>query len=149
VPDDHHTETKTPSEMLRYIDDSLEKVLPDDEYSKLTQHDAEIAKTTSRGDFHRCFRCAEWAVQLATQSEHSHLDHLVTRLKVIVHEIHDTDWAVEFGVLTPGRTVTDVELTWVDDAIAIAQAVAQKSGWGAVPWEQLLEELIAIEPTGS
>lgn len=135
--------------MLRYIDDSLEKVLPDDEYQKLTAHDAEIAKTTSRGDFHRCFRCAEWAVQLAGRSEHSHLDHLVTRLKLVLHEIHDTDWAVEFGIFTPGRTVTDVELTWVDDAIRVAQAAAEKSGWGAVPWERLLEELIAIEPTGS
>jgi len=149
VADDTQTDTKSPSEMLRYIDDSLEKVLPDDEYQKLTAHDAEIANTTSRGDFHRCFRCAEWAVQLATRSEHSHLDQLVTPLKLIVHEIRDTDWAVEFGIFTPGRTVTDVELTWVDDAIKVAQAAAQKSGWGAVPWERLLEELIAIEPTGS
>ena len=135
--------------MLRYIDDSLENVLPDDEYQKLTSHDAEMAKTTSRGDFHRCFRCAEWAVELASQSEHSHLKHLVTELKVVVHEIRDTDWAVEFGIFTPGRTVTDVELTWVDDAVKVAQAAAQKSGWGSVPWERLLEELIAIEPSKS
>jgi hypothetical protein len=135
--------------MLRYFDDSLEKVLPDDEYQKLTSHDAEMAKTTSRGDFHRCFRCAEWAVELASQAEHSHVKHMVTELKVVVHEIHDTDWAVEFGIFTPGRTVTDVELRWVDDAIKVAQAAAQKSGWASVPWERLLEELIAIEPTGS
>ena len=135
--------------MLRYFDDSLEKVLPDNEYQKLTAHDAEMAQTTSRGDFHRCFRCAEWAVDLATHEEHSHLQHLVAKLKVVVHEIHDTDWAVEFGIFTPGRTVTDVELTWVDDALTVAQTLAQKSGWGAVPWEGLLEELIAIEPSKS
>jgi hypothetical protein len=42
-----------------------------------------------------------------------------------------------------------VELTWVDDAITVAQTVAQKSGWAAVPWERLLEELIATEPPKS
>ena len=73
----------------------------------------------------------------------------MAKLKVVVHEIHDTDWAVEFGIFTPGRTITDVELTWVDDALTVAQTLAQKSGWGAVPWEGLLEELIAIEPSKS
>jgi hypothetical protein len=133
--------------MLRYIDDSLEKVLPDDEYQKLTAHDAEIAQTTSRGDFHRCFRCAEWAVELADGKENSHVHHLLTALRAVIHELHDTDWAIEFGLTTPGRTVTDVELTWVDDAIKVAQAVAEKTGWDSVPWERLLEELIAIEPS--
>ncbi len=132
--------------MLRYLDDALEKVLPDDEYQKLTAHDAEIAATTSRGDFHRCFRCAEWAVALTAQPEHSHLAHLAHEMKALVHEMHDTDWAIEFGVLNPGRTVTDVELAWVDDAVKVAQAAAEKSGWTSVPWEHLLEELIAIEP---
>jgi hypothetical protein len=130
--------------MLRYFDDALEKVLPDDEYQKLTAHDAEIAKTTSRGDLHRCFRCAEWAVELTDRSEHSHLRHLVGELKTVVHEMRDTDWAVEFGLWTPGRTLTDVELTWVDDAVKVAQTAAEKSGWAAVAWEGLLEELIAI-----
>ena len=59
----------------------------------------------------------------------------------------DTGWAIEFGIWTPGRTVTDVELTWVDDAIKVAQEAAATSGWAAVPWVNLLEELIAIEPT--
>jgi hypothetical protein len=138
--------SKAPSEMLRYFDDSLEKVLPEDEYQKLTSHDSEIASTTSRGDFHRCFRCAEWAVELAANPEHSHLHHLVRELRAVVHEIHDTDWALEFGILRPGRTVTDVELTWVDDVVKVAQVAAEKSGWASVPWERLLEELIAIEP---
>ena len=140
------SQTKAPSEMLRYLDDALEKVLPDSEYQKLTSHDPEIAKTTSRGDFHRCFRCAEWAVDLTAQPEHSHLHHLVIELRAIVHEIHDTDFAIEFGIMTPGRTITDVELAWVDDAVAVAQSAAQKSGWDSVPWEDLLVELIAMEP---
>ena len=33
------------------------------------------------------------------------------------------------------------------DAVSLAQAAAQKAGWASVPWERLLEELIAIEPS--
>jgi hypothetical protein len=42
-----------------------------------------------------------------------------------------------------------VELTWVDDAVKVAQAAAETSGWREVPWVTLLEELIAIEPATS
>lgn len=42
--------------------------------------------------------------------------------------------------------VTDVELTWVDDAVAAANAAAKEVGWNSVPWEALLIELIAMEP---
>ncbi len=149
MSDEAQSTTSTPSEILRYIDDSLEKILPEDEYRKLTALDTEMAATTSRGDFHRCFRCAEWAVALAGASEHSHLARLVTELKTALHEFHDMDWAIDFGIFRPGRTVTDVELSWVDDALKVAQAVAQESGWDAVPWEELLRQLIAIEPNRS
>ena len=137
-----------PSEMLVYLDDALEKVLPEDEFHKLEAHDAEIARTTSHGDFHRCLRCAEWAVELTARPEHTHLRHLARQLEAVLHEFHDADWAFEFGIFTPGRAVTDVELAWVDDAVAVAGAAAGASGWAAVPWEQLLVELIALEPTG-
>jgi hypothetical protein len=161
VADSAPNDAKSPSPMLRYLDDALEKVFPDEEYRKLTAHDAEMARTTSRGDFHRCFRCAEWAVDLVARSaqsepppspgqpEPSHLHHLASGLREVMHESKDTGWALEFGIFKPGRTVTDVELTWVDDAIKVAQAAAETSGWGAVPWENLLEELIAIEPATS
>ncbi|HEY5251333.1 MAG TPA: hypothetical protein VIJ09_06720 [Acidimicrobiales bacterium] len=42
-----------------------------------------------------------------------------------------------------------MELTWDDDAFKVAQEAAEKCGWGAVARENLLEELIAIEPTKS
>lgn len=138
---------KSPSRILVFLDDKLEEVLPEDEYAKLTKHDAEIASTTSHGDFHRCFRCAEWAVELTGRPEHSHLRHLVLDLEAALHEVRETGWAVEFGIMTPGRTVTDVEVTWVDEAVKVAQSAAQQSGWAAVPWEQLLVDLIALEPS--
>jgi len=136
----------SPSEMLTYLDDALEKVLPEAEFEKLERHDAEIAVTTSHGDFHRCLRCAEWAVELGSRAEHSHLRHLVRELEGALREFHDADWAFEFGIFTPGRAITDVELAWVDDAVTVASAAAETSGWAAVPWEELLVELIGLEP---
>jgi hypothetical protein len=144
VPEEQKIEQ--PSPMLAHLDDSLEEVLPEDEYAKLTSHDAEIAQTTSLHDLHRCFRCAEWAVQLVARPEHSHLEYLIHELRAVVHEARAAHWAVKFGRYVSHAPELDVELTWVDDAVAVAKAAAEKSDWASVPWEDLLEELIAMEP---
>ncbi|MDA8267419.1 MAG: hypothetical protein M0013_03475 [Actinomycetota bacterium] len=140
---------QSPSPMLEYLDDALQAVLPDEEYAKLTQFDEAIARTTSRGDFHRCLHCAHWAVSLADHPQNAHTGHLVESLRTVVDEIRDTSYAVDFGLFTPGRTVTDVELAWVDRAMQTAEAVAASFGWDAVPWQNLVEELVAMEPASS
>ena len=132
--------------MLEYLDDALQAVLPDDEYAKLTKFDEAIARTTDRGDFHRCLHCARWAVSLADRPGNSRADGFADGLRKVVDELRDTSYAVEFGLFTPGRTVTDVELAWVDRAVKTAEAVAGTAGWDAVPWERLVEELVAMEP---
>ncbi len=135
--------------MLEHLDDVLQSVLPDGEYAKLTRFDEAVAATTDRGDFHRCLHCARWAVDLADSLGDDHARHVADALRTWVEEVRDTAYAVEFGVMTPGRTVTDLELAWVDRAISTAEQVAAKVGWAAVPWEQLVEELVAMEPGGS
>ena len=136
-----------PSPMLVHLDDALEKALPETALARLNAHDPEVAATTSHHDFHRCLRCAEWAVDLLSPPEHSHLRHLVHRLEQVVHETAHGEWAMKFGMDVPqAAPVLDVELTWVDDAVGAAKALADKSGWDAVPWEDLLVELIAMEP---
>jgi hypothetical protein len=132
--------------MLVHLDDALEAALSDDEVAKLNAHDGEVAQTTSHHDLHRCWRCAEWAVDLLSPPEHSHLRHLVHRLGQVLHEAHNSDWPVEFGLFVSMHPVLDEELTWVDDAVAAAKAVAEKSSWDSVPWEDLLVDLIAMEP---
>jgi hypothetical protein len=136
-----------PSEIVRYFVDRLVQILPEDQVGKLTAHDEAVMRTTSRGDFHRCVHCATWAVEVTADPDRSHLEHLSQKAKMVLHELHDTGWAFNFGFDTAGRIVTDVELSWVDDALSTAQGVAEHSGWDAVPWERLLEELIAIEPS--
>ena len=37
-----------------------------------------------------------------------------------------------------------MEIQWVDDTIAVAEAEAERSGWAAVPWEELLQQMLAV-----
>lgn len=141
------TEPVSPSPILAYLDDALERVLPEAEYSRLTGHDQAVAATTSAGDFHRCLHCARWAVTLADRSGHGGAAGIAAGLKKVVEELHDTWSGVRFGsIVRDSPVVTDVEVRWVDQALQTASAVAEDQGWEAVPWEQLVEELVALEP---
>jgi hypothetical protein len=140
---------KKPSPMLVHLDDALEEALPDAECLKLNAHDREVAQTTSHHDLHRCFRCAEWAAELVKRPEHSHLGHMAHRFEEVLHASREAAWPVEFGMFVSHSPELDVELTWVDDAVDVAKKAAEKSGWDSVPWEELLVELIAMEPPRS
>jgi hypothetical protein len=135
----------TPSPVLVHLDDALGAVLPNSERPKLLAFDAAMAKTTAHHDARRCFRCAEWAIDLEGVDEASHVFHLVHKLRGVLHEAKETLWAFDMGKIThhPGL---DVKIEWVDDAVAVAAEVAQRSTWTAVPWEKFMSELIAMEP---
>lgn len=137
----------SPSPMLAYFDDALRDVLPDTEYAKLTTYDAQVATTTSRGDFHRCLRCAQWAVELAERPGHGVVIHLAESVRAAARRVHDAAHALRFAMIVPGAgAVTDVELSWVDAAVSAARAVAEHDGWDAVDWEALFAELVSMEP---
>jgi len=136
----------SPSPMLVHLDDALEDALADSEVTKLNAHDAEVAKTTSHHDLHRCFRCAQWAVDLVHRPEHSHLGHMVEKLRGVLHDADNAMWDVESKMFVSHTPELGVEITWVDDAVRVAEDAAAKSGWDLVPWEELLVELIAMEP---
>ncbi len=38
----------------------------------------------------------------------------------------------------------DIELLWVEEATDVAKSAAEKSGWGSVPWEELVQEVLKI-----
>lgn len=136
-----------PSPILVHLDDELRGLLPDEQYTKLTRFDGAIAATTSHGDLHRCLHCARWAVEIAEDPRRGALAHLGESIRQLVRELHEAGQGIRFGSIVPGaRPVTDVELHWVDGAIRTAQAVAEQSGWDQVPWEALIEDLIAMEP---
>ena len=147
-----------PSPVLRYFEDALGPLLPEDHYRRMAAHDAAVAGTTSRHDLHRALRCAEWAVELAggetlvgddedVAVEHQHPGR---RLAQALRQAWDAGEAVEFAVLAsiPGVDGTNLELVrWIDDVVEVARRVASQDGWDAVAWEDLLVELIGYEPS--
>jgi len=46
--------------------------MPESEAKGLVAFGPQIAQTTTLGDFHRCSRCAEWAIDLIARSDQSH-----------------------------------------------------------------------------
>ncbi len=140
---------ETPSPILRYLVDALAEALPEADYDRLTSHDEAIAATTSQGDTRRALRCADWAVELAGEIEKDGGHHPLRRLGEVLHQARQAGAALEIGIMTklPGVHAPDVEtVEWIDDVVAVAKEVAERSGWVAVPWEDLIVELVEVEP---
>jgi hypothetical protein len=139
-------DAKSPSPILSYYVHELSQVLPDPDREKLTAYAEQVAKTTHHGDFRRAWHAANWAIQLAERPSDSHLGHLVKDLKETYKLWQDTVFGADFGIarkdgVGPGQ---DVEIQWVDDALAVAKAEGERSGWTSVPWEDLLKEMLSV-----
>jgi hypothetical protein len=141
------------SAVIEHFVKQLSADMPESEKVKLGAYEAAIAATTADGDLRRAWHCAGWAVQLAEEPGGSHLGHLVAELRAAHQLWEDTILGIGFGRMTPeGKQldkdgigpVDDVEIQWVDGAVAVANAQAEASGWDSVPWEDLLRELLAV-----
>jgi hypothetical protein len=140
------SDEKSPSPIISYYVNELSRVLPDEEKGKLSAYAEQVTKTTHHGDFRRAWHCAHWAIEMAENPAHSHLGHLVKDLKESYKLWQDTVFGADFGIMRkdgvgPGQ---DVEIQWVDDAVAVAKAEAERSGWVSVPWEDLLKEMLSV-----
>jgi hypothetical protein len=137
----------SPSPMLTHLDDALAAVLPEDQLAELAARDAAVARTTDAVDRQRCLHCARWAVRLVDSRPGGPVSHAVDRLRTVVHELRDAYRGARLGAIVAGADpATDVELGWVDDAVAAAVATAEQVGWADVPWQELIDDLIAMEP---
>ncbi len=115
-----------------------------------------MAATTSHGDFHRSLHCAEWAIRLSAQPAHAAAGRMVREIEEAVAEARAGIGNFEYGVMLghafynehfpEAEPILDAELGWVDESVRLATAVADVVGWENVPWEQLVDELIAMEP---
>jgi hypothetical protein len=139
---------------------NLREILPEPERRTLEGYAARAEAATPKGDFHRARRCLHWAVTVAESPRHSHLSGLAVRLKETHKAWQDIWLGVEFGSeveigrgqvsqeikgdqkIGPGE---DVELLWVEEATDVAKSAAEESGWENVPWEELLEDVLAIK----
>ena len=142
------SEEKSPSPIISYYVREIGSILPAAEKEKLATYAPAVAKTTHHGDLKRARQCAEWAVQMAERSSNSRLGHLLKHLEEIRKLEKDSIFGAEFGVMRVGGTGVgpgeDVEIQWVDDAVAIAKAEGQRAGWDSVPWEDLLKEMLTV-----
>lgn len=140
-PEEPHSPSPIVSQFVR----SLARVLPEEEQSRLSAFDSAVAGTTSDGDLRRAWRCAEWALRLAGDPDESAVDRLAHEIQGAYRLLKDSMYGFAFGAafhdgVGPG---TDVQIQWVERAAAVAKETGGSLGWDAVPWQALLEELIA------
>jgi hypothetical protein len=154
----HETSTGS-SPIVEGLMNNLREILPDEQRKTLDGYAAQADASSPKGDFRRARHCLHWAVKVAESPDHSHLSGLAIRLKEKHKAWQDIWLGTEFGSeveighgqasheikgdqkIGPGE---DIELLWVAEATDVAKSAAEKSGWDAVPWEELLREVLAI-----
>jgi hypothetical protein len=108
-----------------------------------------VAGADPRAEWHRAYACARWAEKLVAMPTHRHLAVHARRAVEVVREIGITFGAElrDLENVPFGRSVSprfETELAWVYEAVHVANAVAEKSSWDDVPWQDLLREMLAI-----
>lgn len=138
----------SPSPVIEVFVRAVRDRFPASEVAKVEAYEAKIAATTSAEDGRRARHCAHWAIELAGPKE---LGHPEWRRIKETHEVWKDMWfGVQYAAMGDdvGRPapIGDVEVEWVEDAVRVAEVVGTSVGWDEAPWEQLLAELIAMEP---
>lgn len=142
------TKIISPSPILQAFVRAVDEKLPSTQVNKLDSYQAAIEKTTGAEDRRRARHCAHWAFEVAGDKDLGHPDwHKIKE----AHELWKDMWfGVEFAEMRDGAGKPapreDVEIEWVEDAVNVAKAVGQTLGWEHAPWEELLAELIDMEP---
>jgi hypothetical protein len=154
----HETSTGS-SPIVKGLMNNLGEILPEDQRETLDGYTKQAEATKSRGDFQRAKYCLRWAIEVAENPRHSHLSHMTVHIKERHKAWQDIWLGAEFGSMVevgrgePAQEIKgdqkigpgeDIELLWVEEATDVAKAAAEKSGWDAVPWEELLQEVINI-----
>jgi hypothetical protein len=155
MTDDRSTPSETACPIISELTDQLRRAMPASEVEKLLAYDSQIAasKQTKNIELRRALACAHWALRLVGQPEHGHFGHLITEAREIVEESYQTIRAAGTAAASaryalPASARLMARAAWVDEAVRVAKAVAQQSGWQEVPWEDLLQELLAIRQNG-
>jgi hypothetical protein len=154
-----HETSSGSSPIIKGLMNGLREILPEDEQAALDAYTGQAEQAQPRGDFHRAWHCLHWAIEVTEQPKHSHLSGVGVRLKETYKAWQDVVLGAEFGSdvkmgtgnpsqeikgdqkIGPGE---DIELLWVGEAVAVAKSAAEKSGWDAVPWRNLMQEVLQI-----
>ena len=131
------------STVLHAFVDEIKDVFPPAETQKLKAHAPAIAECTAHHDHARSHRCATWAIRLvkAQASDHPEWEKIKEE-----HKFWEDAWAgVEWAPRLHISPEEGIRTEWAQEAVDVARRVASVSGWAAVPWEDLLVELIDME----
>jgi hypothetical protein len=141
----------TSSFMVSTLIESLRDSLPESELAKLAPYERQAiqAGPDPTAEWHRAFACARWTKEIVALPAHHQLESEAHKAVQIVKEVADTaGWEmINLGRLPLGIGVSprfEAELTWVTEAVHVAERVAAKVGWPSVPWEQLLQDVLNV-----
>ena len=147
-------EQRTGSAVISTLIKQLRKRLPNTERMKLSSYreQADQVDAEPKLEWRRAFTCARWAERTVSLPAHSHLAAEAARATEVVKEVAATLGSEIFDLelLTRARAVSprfEAELAWVEEAANVAERVAAQAGWDAVPWEHLLQDMLAISPS--
>lgn len=143
------TSHESPSHVIEMFVREVRETLPETQSQKLAAHESAIAGTTSHHDGERAVHCARWAIAVAADRDLAHPEW--SRIKELHSVWRDVTWGAGFAAMEHGGggPLRDIEVEWVEDAVQVAKFVGEAEGWDHAPWEDLLVELIAMEPSGS
>ena len=137
--------------MITHLIDALRDVLPATESDQLDEYASQAAHAGSAksAEWRRAIACARWSDRIVALPAHRHLRAEAAK-SIEAVRLAETTAAFQLGQLVAAESRSGVspefaaELDWVYEAVHVAGKVAHEIGWPAVPWRQLLEEMLAV-----
>lgn len=143
-----------PSFVITHVIGALRDVMPPDEAARLAPYEerAGTAGSDDAAEWHRAYRCAQWAAEIVARPAHGQLAGELRKVLEVVKQVEEVvgGQISNFFEIPYGQSLSpklETEITWVYEAVHVAEKVADKVGWAEVGWPALLEELLAI-PVG-
>lgn len=137
--------------MITHLIDALRDVLPPDASDQLNAYALRAAHAGSAKDAERsrALACARWSERIVALPAHRHLRAEVAK-SIEAVRLAETTTAFQLGQLVAAESRSGVspefaaEIDWIYEAVHVAAKVAGEIGWPKVPWQQLLDDMLAI-----
>ena len=142
--------------IISHLIGGLRDVMPESERPKLAPYEVRAATAGSdeTAEWHRAYRCARWAADVVATPVDTGLAGGLRKALQVVKEVEETvgGQISNFFEIPYRQSLSpkmDAELTWIYEAVHVAEDVAGKVGWEEVGWEALLDEVLAIPVRGA
>lgn len=140
-----------PSFVVTHVIGALRDAMPEEEAAKLAPYEerASVAGSGDAAEWHRAYRCAQWAAEIVARPAHTHLAGELRKALEVVKQVEEVvgGQVSNFFEIPYGQALSprlETEITWVYEAVHVASRVADKVGWDEVGWPALLEDLLAV-----